>query len=399
MKILVTNYFLKNFTGSEINTLQICTALKELGFDADAATFFFDEPLKSKFLDRNIKVKNLLHDDFELEEYDIFWTHHTHTINHIIFHKKPESTKIIYSCLGPFSSLAVPPYYHNELNCILSNSKGNTQVLRKEGISIEKIKYFPNFSPEYYFSQPRTHFSKILTRIAVISNHPPQELDQFSLLAKDSGHVVEFIGLDNNHVYVDPNIIKKFDLIISIGKTVQYCFSLKVPIYCYDHFGGPGFITPDNIHFEEFYNFSGRATNRVLSGYELFDDIFSNFAGAVNHLDFLFDYSKENFLLEKNIQELFGDISLSKNLNISEIRENYALTERHHNDFLRMLQIQLAQENQLTLKRNTGNLVSSIDSSQFELEQEVLSYSLSRSWRMTRPFRKILKLIKKVKRA
>ncbi len=208
MKILVTNYFLRNFTGSEINTLQICSALKDLGFDADAATFFYNEPIKRKFHDRNIKVKNLLLDDLNLDDYDLFWTHHCHTINHLIVNCEANQTKIIYSCLGPFSSLAAPPTYHSDLNFILSNSHGNTQVLTSEGLDEKKIRYFPNFSPRAFFTQAQPSIKKVPSRIAIISNHPPQEIVQFAQLANDNGIMAEFIGQDANHVYVDPAIIK-----------------------------------------------------------------------------------------------------------------------------------------------------------------------------------------------
>jgi len=399
MKILVTNYFLRNFTGSEINTLQICSALNKLGHQADAGTFFFNEPIKRKFQERNIRVKNLLQSDLQLESYEFFWTHHIHTINHLIVQETLKSTKIIYSCLGPFSSLAAAPIYHNELNCILSNSRGNNDVLLTEGLDKNKIRYFPNFSPESYFSQAKAQHSKSPSRIAVISNHPPQEISKFSKIAKGNGQMVDFIGQNANHVYVDPDVIKKYDLVISIGKTVQYCFALRVPIYCYDHFGGPGFITPDNIQFEEFYNFSGRGTNRKLSGQEILTDIAGNYSGALNQLEFLYEYGKEHFTLENNIQELFADEALHKNIYISDIRNKHPLIKRHHNDFLRMLRLQLTQEEHFEAMPDPQHSISSRDSSLLELEQEVLSYSLSRSWRITRPLRKLKNLFRKDRRA
>jgi hypothetical protein len=399
MKILVTNYFLRNFTGSEINALQICIALRTLGYEAEAATFFYDEPIKRKFQERNITVKNLLHEDLRLDEYDLFWAHHFHTLNHIVINSESNSSKVIYSCLGPFSSLAAPPTYHNELNFILSNSQGNNEVLLSEGLDKTKIRYFPNFSPRIFYKKAQESTPGELTRIGVISNHPPQEIINFAKFAQDNGLMVEFIGQDANKIYVDPDIITKYDLIISIGKTVQYCFSLKVPIYCYDHFGGPGFITPDNIQFEEYFNFSGRGTNKKRSGQELLDDIRRNYAGACSHLDFLFSYSKEHFMLEYNIQKLFNELALSKEIDLSRIREKYPLTKRHHKDFLRMLRKQLNHEENIALTPMHQTPEPIADSTIIQLEQEVLSYSLSRSWRVTRPFRKISKCFKKDKNA
>ena len=246
---------------------------------------------------------------------------------------------------------------------------------------------------------PQNQNSISPSRIGVISNHPPQEISEFSKLAFGNGRLVEFVGQKANHVYVDPDIINKYDLIISIGKTVQYCFSLKVPIYCYDHFGGPGFITPDNIQFEEFYNFSGRGTDRKLSGQEIFNDISSNFSDAMKHLEFLYEYSKENFILENNINNLFAEEALHKNLNLSEVRNKYPLIKRHHKDFLRMLQLQIAQEEQLEVQLDHRNSEPRRDPSLMDFEQEILSYSLSGSWRITRPLRKFFRLFRKDRRA
>ena len=395
MNVLIANYFIKNFTGSEINALQLCLALRNLGINADVATFFFDQPLRHFFEDNGIRVNNLLDNDFELGKYDLFWAHHIHTINHLIFGFKPQQAHIIYSCLGPFSPLSVPPYYHNELNYILSNSEGNTSVLLEEGVAGNKIHYFPNFAPEEFFSQHRTQPSTILRKIGVVSNHPPEELRDFSKIATKNGYVVDFIGFEGQQVLVTPALLKNYDLIISIGKTVQYCFALKIPVYCYDHFGGPGFITHDNIETSEYYNFSGRAIDRKLSGTELFKEIFELYPKAQSNLTFLYQHAEKHFMLEKNIENLLGLLSKQEKIDLSKICKDYALTKRHHQDFLERLTYQIRLEEQLS-----GKLSDPYDSMTHhqviaDLQQEVLSYTLSKSWRLTRPFRKIMNLFRK----
>lgn len=395
MNVLITNYFIRNFTGSEINALQLCLALRNFGIKADVATFFYDQPLKRVFEDHQIRVKNLLDENLELGEYDLFWTHHIHTINHLLFHFEPHPAKFIYSCLGPFSPLAVPPYYHSELNFILSNSEGNTSILLEEGLAEEKIHFFPNFAPKEFFEQHRTQPSTKPQKIGVISNHPPDEINNFSRIAMEQGYQVEFIGFKGQQVLVTPELLKQFDVAISIGKTVQYCFALKTPIYCYDHFGGPGFIDQNNIQTSQYYNFSGRGIDRKLSGYEIFEEITGLYQKARSNLDFLFDYAKEHFMLEKNIEVLLKKLSEHEKIDLSKVRQKYALTKRHHLDFLEKLKYQIRLEEEISGRSRGALHTISRHQEIADLEQEILSYTLSTSWRLTRPFRKLMNIFRK----
>lgn len=395
MNILITNLFIKNFTGSEINALQLCDALRDLGHSTDVATFFYDHPIKELFERRNINVINLLSENFELNNYDLFWTHHIHTINHLIINNNPPPTKIIYSCLGPFSTLATPPFYHDQLNYILSNSRGNSDVLVSEGINKHKIYYFPNYAPKSFFNQQKECYSKHPTKIAVISNHPADELQEFAVIASHAGIIVDFIGFGGKQIYVDANFLKEYDLVISIGKTAQYCFSVKVPFYCYDHFGGPGYITPDNLYESETYNFSGRAINRKLTGKELFEDITSNYHLSLTHLDYFSNYCYHKFVLENNIIKLIEHISNSDKVDFTKIREKHPLLNRHHNEFLRLIKIQQKLEYQVEQQHVSPLNNSIIHHQKADLEQEVLNYAMSKSWRLTRPIRKIAKKVRK----
>lgn len=395
MNVLITNYFIKNFTGSEINALQLCMALRNLGISADVATFFFDQPLRHFFEDNGIRVYNLLDNDLELDKYDLFWAHHIHTINHLIFSFEPQQAQVVYSCLGPFSPLSVPPYYHNELNYILSISKENTSALIKEGVADTKIFHFSNFAPEEFFSQHKTHSYKTLRKIVVVSNHPPEELHDFSKIATKNGYLVDFIGFEGQQVLVAPELLKEYDLVISIGKTVQYCFALKIPVYCYDHFGGPGFITQDNIETSQYYNFSGRAIDRKLSGAEIFKEIYELYPKTQSNLTFLYQHAEKHFMLEKNIENLLGLLSKQEKIDLSKIRKNYALTKRHHQDFLEKLKYQIRLEKELS-ENSMGNKTSrTLQQEISDLKAEILSYTLSSSWRLTRPFRKLARIFKK----
>lgn len=378
MRILITNYYLINYAGSEINSLELCLALRNLGIQTDVATFFYGSPMKEHFEKNGIKVLQLFNDNLNLNNYDLLWTHHNFTLDHLIFGGFILSeAKIIFSSLGSFEPLEAPPYYHSELNIILSNSGGNTCELVKQGVERNKIIYFPNCAPTDYFNIITKNVPVKLKKIAIISNHLPEELQEFSSLAGSASFCVEHIGLGGITKLVDANLLQEYDLVISIGKTVQYCLALRIPVYCYDHFGGPGYLHQDNIESAGYFNFSGRGINRKLTGKELFTDIITNYEKSCGNIDFLYGYAFEKYNLEKNVNAILELVNSYNAVSLSQIKNKYALVDRRHQGFLREQERIKALYSQLN-----------------KTQQEVMFYALSKSWRFTRPLRKILRLVR-----
>jgi hypothetical protein len=154
---------------------------------------------------------------------------------------------VIYSSLSTIINLEAPPFYIDEIPLFLSHNPVNTEILITNGIPKEKIHYFPNYAPRPFFAQSREVYKSSPQKIAVVSNHPLEKLRHFAKKVKGKQVDVRFIGVKDKSVFVDENVLKEFDLVITIGKTIFYCFAMKIPVYCYDHFGGPGYITPDNF--------------------------------------------------------------------------------------------------------------------------------------------------------
>jgi len=77
-------------------------------------------------------------------------------------------------------------------------------------------------------------------------------------------------------VYIEDKVLENYDLVITIGKTVNYCLALGVPVYCYDWFGGSGYLNPGNFAINKRHNFSGRDSFRKLSGEAIFREITQN---------------------------------------------------------------------------------------------------------------------------
>lgn len=390
MRILLLNQFIKNYSGSEINAIQLALALRALGHDADIATFFYGAPLKELVEEKGIRVIELFNDVKIPLQYDLVWAHHSPVLTYTLFKTNILDTRILFSSLSTFIPLEGPPAFHYAIQYFLAISKENVLRLVQNGVQREKIHYFPNYAPAILFTKSKTQQPGTPTKIAVISNHPPDELRAFALIAQKNNIQVDFIGFLDTPIFVDENLLLNYDLVITIGKTVQYCFALKIPVYCYDYFGGPGYISPENIEESASSTFSGRGSNRTLSGEGLYQDITSNFGFAIDQLNFLYNKCSSDYCLETNIRRIETEIFSIPITNIEKLRETYSYADRINDIYID------------ELKRGTGsfeftnyNAARDIRYVLAEKDQEILNYATSKSWEYTRPFRKIGRILKK----
>jgi len=75
-----------------------------------------------------------------------------------------------------------------------------------------------------------------------------------------------------------------YDIIITIGKTVQYCIAIAKSVYVYDYMGGAGFLAEDNFATNEFYNFSGRPFRKKTTQ-EIFNDLLSGYNANIVYME------------------------------------------------------------------------------------------------------------------
>jgi hypothetical protein len=101
--------------------------------------------------------------------------------------------------------------------------------------------------------------------VLVVSNHPPVEL--LEALDDLGGDIVRVgDGADGFEARrVHPELLRSARAVVTIGKTVQYALLARVAVYCYDVFGGPGWLTEENFDEAADRNFSGRGFGQKSS--------------------------------------------------------------------------------------------------------------------------------------
>ncbi|ROW33332.1 hypothetical protein [Neisseria animalis] len=194
------------------------------------------------------------------------------------------------------------PYMKKLQANFVANSEETREKLSSFGIPPQQVTVSHNAAPDE-FVQANTGLAQ-LKKIAVISNHPPTEMVEAAKLLGQNGVTVDFIGMRTTQVEITPQLIGGYDVIVTIGKTVQYALLSHKPVYCYDHFGGCGYLNHDNFEIAKHHNFSGRGFSKKNAG-EIALELVSLFADSFEFAK-NFNQSKD-FLLSCFVEKLLAN--------------------------------------------------------------------------------------------
>jgi hypothetical protein len=336
--ILFTTHRLKDYAGSELVIFDLAKEFIENGFRVTIATFSFENPIKQLYEQENIDVINILDNDMTEEYYDFIWSQHAPVLYDIIYKFKIKYKYILFSSLSPFEPLETPPLFVNHLNLCLVNSCENRDELINIGVvNPDKIRVFVNSVPDNYYSNYDPQNSANLNKIAIISNHVPEELYAIMNSKRDTDISIEILGHKNNFIYVDSNVLKKYDAIITIGRTVQHSLAMGIPVYCYDHFGGPGWINRKTVNDAEYYNFSGRCSRIKRTHEQLYEDILNGFQEAFDDREYLQRIAKERYSLNTNLKKTLEQLEELSANSMDQVSYNYKLLGKHNQYYTRQL--------------------------------------------------------------
>lgn len=329
-KVLITNNFLVNLSGSEIVALNIATSFIEKGYEVVMATFGYGYPLKGIIEEKGIKVLLLNDKNLNNCKFDIIWAQHFTTLNCVLFDKNIKAHKIINNIMSPFEPLESPVVYSDHISLNVVNSLETKRKIIDEGVSEEKIFVMPNPVEKEFINNYVTKKNKILKKICVVSNHVPAEIYLAMEKLRNEGFIVDIYGMRDTYVYINAEILNKYDAIITIGKTVQYGISLGIPIFCYDRFGGPGWLNRKNIKKAFEFNFSGRCSNAKLSYEEISKEIICGYEKSFDDIKFIKELLGEEFDLIKKLDYILKIIENKKNVDIEFIKEKYSMINRQN---------------------------------------------------------------------
>lgn len=278
--LLATNH-LASFAGSEIIVLEVAEFLDRRGCNVTLFTNYLSEQLAREPILQRIRVADSPPD---ILDFEFAWIQHQlfpllNGAGPAAFDKLPP---IAFAHLSPFEPMETPfvELENATAAAVLANSGETTAALRDLGITPELIKLFPNPAPLKFRRQPQRSGSS-LSRILIVTNHPvPEVLEAAEMLSVELGAEYQLVGVGGSAVRITPELLLESDCVITIGKTVQYCLQAGVPVFCYDHFGGPGWLTESSFDLAAYHNFSGRCTGNRRSAAVLFRELVEGYAVA-----------------------------------------------------------------------------------------------------------------------
>jgi hypothetical protein len=281
--LLATTSF-EQVAGSEILLLELAEALQQNGFACELTAHDLNQPMRRlaakagvTFVPKPSAARPL--------SYDLVWLQ-TQIGATMDFSPGPDvrpRTFMAFAHLDLRWDLAGPGVVLEELaaDAFMFPSPEAAAHFGARGLSGTRAHVFHNAAPAS-FARPAFRPRQALRRILLVSNHLPAELAEAASLLRAEGVDVSHWGRhgDVRNTRLLPQHLDEADAVVSIGKTVQYALRARVPVYVYDHLGGPGWLRADNFAACAFANFSGRCCGRRLEAPDLVGEILTGFAEA-----------------------------------------------------------------------------------------------------------------------
>lgn len=300
--LLVTNH-LADLAGSEIIIFEFADILLANGWEIDIVSPWVGEPMLSLLRSNGFEIELRLDNIFPLEYNFCYIQHGLLPLTNFEDRGLDREGIIVTGHLSPFNvleqiGLSVEMDIVDEIWC---NSEETLERMRYLGVPLNLLYDFSNAAPRYYTSIKRRG-----NEILFVSNHPPQEVREASDILEAEGFRVRRIGRRFNNVErVSPEIISRADRIVSIGKTVQYGILAKRPVFVYDHFGGPGYLSAKNFDLARKANFSGRSHPEKYDSSTLSVMIKNGFTTALEFARFSKIIDSRRFILDYQLKSLF----------------------------------------------------------------------------------------------
>ena len=360
LKVLICTNHMASIGGSEIVALEVAECFKKNNYLVDIVANYIDSPVIeiAKNSDINLFNTDELPNPFN---YDIVWSQHQVLpilINHYIdsFNNK---TFFVFAHLSPYEHLETFGLYTERLlaNKIFFNSEETYNQLSNFGVPTHISEVFYNAAPSEFICEKYSK-NEQLKNILLVSNHPPQEvLDALDILKNEHGLNIINIGVKGHIGRLTPKMIEDADAVITIGKTVQYAIVSDTPVYCYDHFGGIGWLLIDNYKNSEQFNYSGRCCLRRISASEIVDEIITYFPKAKHDVskiksETLTKYDLDNYII--NIINIAKESISEKTLNLEDRQKIGSESEivksikQYYNAYNRLV----SEHKQLTINNN-----------------------------------------------
>lgn len=320
-RILISQPFLYQYAGSEVVTLELAESLASAGADVSIVSSGFSEPL-AREVDALQSVRLFQMDSGEFSGYldeqmpDLVWVHQGMVPEDIL--RRAGETRFVFAHLSPAhpsespfvpdveKTLADAVYYVSAYAKEVHAASG--AIAARPGVGVYVL---DNPAPAQFHQHPKNlseNSESSLSSLLVVSNHVPAELVDAIRQLRVLGVRVRVVGIpqegiDSTPERVTPALIADYDAVVTIGKTVQYALVAGKPVYCYDHFGGPGWLQANNYEEAKHRHFSGRG-GPSRSEKQIVEELTEGYVGAAAYAKERLEESQEEFGYSRIIHQV-----------------------------------------------------------------------------------------------
>lgn len=341
LKFLITHPTIQLIMGSTVVAYELACYLKENNAEVFVFTHFVDRPMSDFFKSKGIDIISAEDDPrLLLNSFDYIWIH-SQILPIVLIERINQFSgdfRFIFNHMSAIDNIADEfPYIVGFEERISSLSLFVSEEVHDKVSSFYENKprwdFFRNPVPMSFLKN--IHYkSRKLRKILIVSNHPPKEILEAKNKLKAMGYSVDTLGeAQDFYELISAELIEDYNLVLTIGKTVQYCLVLGVPVFIYDCYGGYGYLNKENYNFALNYNFSGRC-GRKMSSDEIVNNILSNFNQANLYYKNNFEKFKEEFSMENNFNKIFENIQIKEIMKIeSECINSYIACQKFSRRF------------------------------------------------------------------
>ena len=324
-RILICSNHLEKLQGSELVTLELVEFMLELGWHVDVFTHLLGGNIQNEFESLPYQERLLVTDDDDYpfdHAYDIVWMQHNVLSTYMIERlcKEGVHTRFIFNHMSSFAAMEMPldVELENRLAAaVLSVSHECTEMLIAKGIEKSKIVLFDNPVPTK-FTDTQVAYKAAPKNVLCISNHLPPEVFEAQRQLEKQGIRCDIIGAAGKKLRVSPALIAGYDVVITIGKSVQYSLVAGIPVYVYDMYGGEGYLTESNFNQSAWHNFSGRATKEKREAEKICQELIDGFEQAQHYvLQHRSEFIRRWSLAER-LPALLADLTESQHHQLSD---------------------------------------------------------------------------------
>lgn len=300
---LITLWYADGLHGGVKYSAELGSYLHSLGYRVYLCGVLTNNQTREFFAQNHVTLINVA--DFPMDiEFELVWAHHWPIMAYLI-KRNLKYNRLINSSISHFLMIERLLWFHKNVDmCLTLTEQSKLLYTTKYGVPFKKIYVLPNTAPDEYFQYEYHLSAGAPKKVIIVTNHPAPEVKDAMEILRNRGLCVDMFGMATKSVDITPEVLAGYDVVVTIGKTVQYALAMGIAVYNYDFFGGTGYITPQNLDEEQAYNFSGRSHFTKKTAQEIADEIINQFDMIQQYQPVLKSIAQDRYRLSVRINRI-----------------------------------------------------------------------------------------------